>query len=246
LFRRAGVDVRRYRPPALEGFAAQQLLLRDCGCRVVFDVGAYEGDVTARYAAAFPGAAIYAFEPFPPSYKLLSDRFQGHANVHLVNAAVSSRAGEAVFHVNKHASTNSLLPRPSSGRRYFAENGATSHTITVPTLALDEYCAAQGVADPDILKLDIQGNELEALRGAEQMLRRGAVSLLYTEVMFVAHYEGGVLFHTLCDHLLERGYTLFNLYDFQWATMGQLRFGDALFVSDRLRRSVIDRFREEP
>jgi hypothetical protein len=78
------------------------------------------------------------------------------------------------------------------------------------------------------------------------MLRRGDVSLIYTEVMFVPHYDGGVLFHTLCDHLLERGYTLFNLYDFHWASMGQLRFGDALFVSDRVRRTVIDQFREEP
>jgi FkbM family methyltransferase len=246
LFRRAGIDVRRYRPSAFDGFAAQRLLLRASDCRVVFDVGAYEGEVTAAYAEAFPEAAVHAFEPFPPTYQRLSERFQEYSNIHLINAAVSSRKGEAVFHVNKQASTNSLLPRPASGRRYFAQNGAASHAITVPTITLDEYCAEQEIPPPDILKLDIQGNELEALRGAEQLLCSGDVSLIYTEVMFVPHYEGSVLFNTLSSHLNERGYTLFNLYDLHWASMGQLRFGDALFVSDRIRRNVIDRFRDEP
>jgi FkbM family methyltransferase len=238
--------VRRYRPSAFDGFAAQRFLLRETGCRVVFDVGAYEGEVTAAYADAFPKATVHAFEPFPPTYELLSSRLQANSNIRLVNAAVSSRKGEAIFHVNKHASTNSLLPRPATGRRYYSQNGAASHTITVPTITLDEYCSERQFPAPDILKLDIQGNELEALRGAEQLLGSGDVSLIYTEVMFVPHYEGGVLFNTLCLHLLERGYTLFNLYDLHWASIGQLRFGDALFVSDRIRRSVIERFGEEP
>ena len=94
--------------------------------------------MTARYAKAFPGTAVHAFEPFPPTYELLSNRFQEDESVSLINAAVSSRKGEAVFHLNKHSSTNSLFPRPASGRRYFAQNGVTSHTITVPTVTLDE------------------------------------------------------------------------------------------------------------
>ena len=245
LFRQAGCDVGRYRPLAIDPFAAQEFLMRDSNCRVVFDVGAFQGDATARYARAFRQAEIYAFEPFPPSYKLLAERYAHEARVHVVNAAVSSETGSALFHVNGIAATNSLLSRPSTGRRYYPRAGDGIETITVSTVGLDEFCRQHQVNPPAVLKLDIQGNELAALRGAEQMLRNEDVSLIFTEVAFVPLYEGGVQFNEICSHLNERGYSLFNIYDMCRTQTGQIRFADALFVSDSYRRSVIDALPEE-
>jgi FkbM family methyltransferase len=245
LFVGAGIDVRRYRPLVLDPFAAQQFLLRGVKCRTVFDVGAYQGDVTAQYARMFPEADIYSFEPFPQTFAALSQKFAGNSRVHLVNSAVTARSGEASFHVNELAATNSLLPRPTDGRQYFPPGGKTRQTINVPTISLDDFCSQSQIPSPDVLKMDIQGNELEALRGAEGIMQSGKVALIYTETTFVPHYESGVLFGALNAHLNERGFSLFNLYNLHSARFGQLRFGDAIFVSEQLRRDVIDQLPEE-
>jgi FkbM family methyltransferase len=206
----------------------------------VFDVGAFQGEATRSYLELFPTAEIYAFEPYPPSYDALQAKYAANPRVHLVNAAVSSGNGEATFYVNGIPSTNSLLPRPAAGRRYFSPQAITRSTISVPTIRIDEFRAARDVGVPDILKLDIQGMELEALRGAEETLKSGLVSLIFSEVTFVPHYEGGVLFDEISAHLRERGYTLFNIYEMHSASIGQLRFGDAIFIADRLRSTVVD------
>jgi FkbM family methyltransferase len=230
---------------ASEPFAAQQFLLRNCRCRTIFDVGAYRGEVAAQYAQLFPESDIWAFEPFPESYENLCTRFRGNPRVRLVNAAVTSESGEATFYSNERPATNSLLARPGSGRRYYDAQATTRERITVPTVTIDDYRAQHQIAAPDILKLDIQGNELAALKGADATLREGATQIIYTEVTFVPHYEGGVLFHQLTSHLSERGYSLFGIYDLKWAAIGQLRYGDALYVGDSLRKTVIDRLPDE-
>jgi FkbM family methyltransferase len=245
LFVNAGIDIRRYRPLVFDPFAAQQFLLRGLKCRTVFGVGAYQGEVTAQYLRMLPEADIYSFEPFPQTFEALSKKFAGNSRVHLVNSAVTARSGEAPFYVNEMTETNSLLPRPKDGRRYFPPGGKTRRTINVRTISLDDFCSQSQIRSPDVLKLDIQGNELEALRGAEGIIQSGKVALIYTETTFVPHYESGVLFAALHAHLNERGFSLFNLYNLQSARFGQLRFGDAIFVSERLRRDVIDQLPEE-
>lgn len=244
LVRGVGYDLRRYRPVVCEPYLAQQELLRSLPCHTIFDVGAFQGEATSRYTELFPSANIHVFEPFPPSFAALTAKFSSSPRIHLVNAAVSSRSGEATFHVNGLPETNSLLPRPTAGRRYFPAGGVTKQTITVPTISLDEYRAEHQIAAPEILKMDIQGNELQALRGAEKTLASGRVALIFAEVTFVPHYEGGVLFYELTSYLADRGFTLFNMYELHWANVGQLRFGDAIFVAENLRRSVIDQLVE--
>ena len=238
--RRAGVDLRRYRPLTCDAYVAQKRLLSSVPCRTVFDVGAFQGEATRRYAELFPAAEIYAFEPYRPSFEALSTKFSKVPRIHCVNAAVSLSRGEATFYVNGAPATNSLLPRPSSGRRYFSPEAVTRGTITVPTIRIDDFRAEHSVPVPDILKMDIQGMELEALRGAEETLKSGGVSLIFSEVTFVAHYEGGVLFDQLTAYLRERGFTLFNVYELHSASIGQLRFGDAIFMADHLRHAAID------
>jgi hypothetical protein len=85
-----------------------------------------------------------------------------------------------------------------------------------------------------------------AFDGAKETLEANRVSLIYTETLFVPHYQNNPLFYELWTRLAEYGYTLFNLYDLYHARNGQLRFADALFVSPQMRRDVIDRFADEP
>ncbi|HVF10708.1 MAG TPA: FkbM family methyltransferase [Abditibacteriaceae bacterium] len=228
---------------------AQQRLLRDMETQapLIFDIGAHKGQTAKEYRALFPDAAIYCFEPFPESIASIKEKLSGDDGVKIVAKAVADRAGRATFYVNEFAPTNSLLPRPTSERRYFPSHAGPKTTIEVETITLDEFVTSEQIADPSILKIDVQGGELMAFQGATKLLERGSVPLIYTEIAFVPHYENSPLLHDLWTFLARYGYTLFDIYELSRASNGQLRFGNALFVSDAVRKNVINaRYPEEP
>lgn len=249
LIKPLGYEMRRKSPPMVaNAFVAQQRILATLGrtAPTILDVGANIGGTAKRYRARFPEAEIYCFEPFPETLEKLRLRYAQDPKTHIVPKAVSERSGRTTFHVNAYDATNSLLPRPAGQRRYFPAHAGPKGTVEVEVTSLDEFALDNEIGSVDILKLDIQGGEAMALRGAKGLLERGAVSVVYTEVMFVAHYEGGALFHELWALLAEFGYSLFGLYHLHNASNGQLRCGDAIFVSPSVRSDVIDRFPEEP
>lgn len=66
--------IRRRKPASNseDPFLVQRFLFNNAKQLIIFDVGAYVGDITATYRDIFPEATIYCFEPFPDSFKKLS------------------------------------------------------------------------------------------------------------------------------------------------------------------------------
>jgi FkbM family methyltransferase len=212
----------------------------------IFDVGAYKGQTVKQYRSKFPTAEIYCFEAFPNSIVELQKQFSGDQKIHIIPKAVAQKKGVANFYVNEFDATSSLLPRPSSERRYYPKAAGPKKTIEIEVINLDEFVMTNGISMVDIIKFDIQGGELSALQGAKSILATGNTSLIYTEIMFVAHYEKAPLFHEIWSFLSGFGYSLFDIYDLHRAANGQIRYGDALFVSKSVRNDVINRYSEEP
>ena len=132
---------------------------------IVFDVGANIGAYTVLFAQ-WTGAAgrVVAFEPSPQSIAGLREqvRLNGVADrVEIVEAAVSRGPGSAAFDTGGASGTNALVPD--------AEPGA--HVIRVETTSLDAFCAARAM-HPSIVKIDVEGAELDVLRGARDTLAR--------------------------------------------------------------------------
>jgi len=197
---------------------------------VIFDVGAYRRTTVSRYRSVLPDARVYAFEAYPESVTELERKFGGDAFIRLVPRVIADRPGTRAFYVNGRPATNSLLPRPVATRRYFPSDAGPRFTIELSVTTLDE----------------IQGGELMALQGAGRLLSQSRSPIVFSEVLFVPLYERVPLFCELSAHLAEYGYALYGLYDLNFASNGQLRFGDAIFVNESFRRDVLDRFPEEP
>ena len=212
----------------------------------IFDVGAHLGQSAEQYRRLFPEAEIVCVEPFLDSSVAIQEKFSTDAKVNVVTMAVSDTTGQARFYVNSFAPTNSLLPRPTSARRYYPSKAKPLREIDVDVITIDDLMRRKQILSIDILKIDVQGGELKALEGATMLLKHARVSLIYTELMFVPHYENGTRFYELCAFLAGFGYSLFDFYDFRRATNGQLRQADAIFVSEAVRRSVLDCYPEEP
>lgn len=227
----------------------QPVLLERMGIErpVIFDIGANKGKITAEYRQLFPQAEIYSFEPFPELYDGLREQFGEDDHIHVVPLAVSGRVGAADFHLTSFHATNSLLPREETGRRYYPRIAlSTGETIKVETTTLDAFCAGWGIERVDIIKFDIQGGEMMALQGAADVLRNRSVKLIFTESALIQHYEGEALLHEVTALLAGYGFSLYDLYHLFRGRNGQLRYCEALFVSQALREAALDTFPEEP
>ena len=246
LIRQLGYDVCNVDSKLKASFEAQHSLITSMGINrpIIFDVGAHRGKITTKYRQLFPNSIIYCFEPFPDSFEVLKNRFSCDSKIKLIPAAVSEVSGQRKFFVNYRSATNSLLPRPFTLRKYYPEDAGPKTEIQVPVLSIDDFVSTKKIKKIDVLKLDIQGGELMALKGAIQTLKKGNASLVYLEIMFVPHYENMPLFYELWNFLETHQYTLFDIYNLKRAKNGQLRQGDALFVSRQVRLNIVDQLEE--
>jgi FkbM family methyltransferase len=202
----------------------------------VFDVGAHVGQTAERLVSAFPRASIYSFEPDPHSFAMLRALADTNSRIEAVNAAVGDCDGDATFFVNRFDQTNSLLKADPGAHQYLLDSsGLTPQSeVRVPVLTLDRFCAARGIDRIDVLKLDAQGYELRILDGAQQLLIRRAVPLIYLEVCFVRFYQGQPLFPDVYRYLFDRGYRLVWLYENNFHTHFYSLGANAIFIHESI------------
>jgi FkbM family methyltransferase len=195
---------------------------------IIFDIGANRGDVSAEYLKHFPAATIYAFEPFPGTFQSLQAKFAGNQRLKCFPFAVSSTEGSDTFYVNKNVDTNSLL-RPQETGLSSDNQVKNISTIKVDTISLDTFCNQNGIDRIDILKMDIQGGELNVLKGALRLLENRKVGIIYSEVFFVEQYENTPLFHDISKFLHGFGYTLQDIYNPMYG-QGNIAWADVIFT----------------
>jgi FkbM family methyltransferase len=204
--------------------------------KIVFDVGAHEGTLTKAMHEEFPNILIYAFEPFPNSYKKLSELAETSTNIKSFPFALSSSSENRDFFVNNFSETNSLLPSKKVGS-VIDELTARIDKISIQTLTLNQFCEEHGIEHIDLLKLDTQGSELEVLKGSSNLLGSQAISAIYCEVEFMEMYENQPLFDRVFHYLNQYDYVLYNFYNMNYLETGQLAWADAFFISKNLCNS---------
>jgi FkbM family methyltransferase len=208
-------------------FEVQRDLLGPRGASVIFDVGASDGRVTKRYRNLFEGARVICFEPDDARARSIEEL--NLRDVHVMKKALTDFEGTAQFFVNADPDTSSLLPSLPTGS-YVDQFTAPSGTISVAATTLDAYCAQHELEHIDILKMDIQGGELAALRGASGLLAARSIRLIYLEVEFMALYRDQPLYHHIAAFLETWGYELHGFFNPWSIEGGRLAWADAIFV----------------
>jgi hypothetical protein len=131
----------------------------------------------------------------------------------------------AIFHITDSVSSSSFLPLADASRFFgLSEVGQAA----IPLHRLDDFRAQRQLKPPDLIKLDVQGYELEALKGAEQCT--AAAKAVLMEVSFVKLYRDQPLFDEIVGHMADHG---FRIYGFSSTTpLGQpLVQTDVLFLN---------------
>lgn len=196
------------------------------GCKTVVDIGANRGQFALAARHCCPAAQIHSFEPLSGPAKTFRRVFVGDARVRLYESAIGAAAGSAVIHVSARDDSSSLLPIGEAQDRLFpgtVEVGQQS--VRVARLA--DYVGNVDINAPALLKLDVQGFELSALQGCEDLLDRFA--WIYVECSFLELYQGQALADEVIAWLRERGFVLTGVYNMTYDRDGRAVQADFLF-----------------
>jgi len=180
---------------------AEHRHLLDATLATVIDIGANRGQFSLAARRWAPGARVFAFEPLSVPAEVFRKVFAGDARVRLYQAAIGPQAGEAVIHVSAADDSSSLLPISGLQGRIFPGTGEAA-TEKIRVGRLSDFVSAEDIKAPAMLKLDVQGFELEALRGCEVLL--GRFSLVYVECSFIPLYTGQALADEVIAWLREK------------------------------------------
>jgi FkbM family methyltransferase len=167
---------------------------------LVLEVGAYVGVFTTLLARwVGPGGRVYAFEPTPETARALRDHLALNNvadRVMVSPLAISDTIGQALLHRYGTSGTNRL-------------SASAGDTVEVPLTTIDEFCAEHGIA-PSLVKIDIEGLEFHALRGAMKTLRRYRPAVV-VEMHPMNWAEVGASSGDLLDFIGDVGYRVVPL-----------------------------------
>jgi FkbM family methyltransferase len=165
----------------------------------IVDIGAHIGWFTLSAAAFVPEATIFAYEPSPQNFRLLTDNIALNklSNVHAFELAVSSRSGDADFAIVDRFGGGS-----TGGTLCAGEMDDQAVAVgRVRTTTLDDIFAGNAIERCELLKLDCEGAEHELLASAsDRTMRRIA------RISVEAHDFGRYDMRTLTSLLVGRGY----------------------------------------
>ena len=145
-----------------------------------------------------PNGRVYAFEPEPANFRLLERRVSNLQNVIPVPKALGRRSGEATLKLD-----------PFHQRHSLTRNGQ-GDAITVSVTTLDDFVREQSLPGVDVVKLDIEGAELEAIAGMANVLngaRRPVVLCELHPPLTPEQFRDALAAHGYHSEILDAEYT---------------------------------------
>jgi FkbM family methyltransferase len=171
-------------------------------CSMVFDVGSHLGGWAEAALAINPQLEIHCFEASLKTHRVLS----GHrpplpviANPFGLGAAAETRT---LYSFGEANNANSLYRRSGLAARGFPPQAETE-TVTLDTA--DGYCARQGIAAIDFMKIDTEGHELAVLQGARGLMAAQAIGAVQFEYGG-CNIDSRVLLRDIFEFLTVVGY----------------------------------------
>lgn len=176
----------------------------------IVDVGANIGVFSVAAMEFFPGATIEAFEPIPDcreAYLRNVSRVAG-TPPRLWPMALGRQRSRVTFHVNEHTPSSSVLPLLPEHEMEFQHARRTT-PLDVEVGTLDDLIPAIGPKRPCLLKIDVQGYELEVLSGGLRFLQ--SVDHVIVECSVRPLYEGAPLAEEVILTMSKEGFSLADI-----------------------------------
>lgn len=206
----------------------------------IFEVGAHRGYDIEEVMKLWPESQIYAFEADPFNYEICRDKFSENNNVHVIHAAVTDRTAPVIF--NRFYDLESIpddqtmvgqnLQNTGQGSILKSGKGMTKifrvkdvvEEIEVDGICLNDFCVNNNIESIDAIFMDVQGAEMQVLKGCQDMLSSLKATILEWSSRYVM-YEGETDFIFIKKFLEDNSFEeVAREYQFEGIS------GDSLFL----------------
>lgn len=187
--------------------------LRDVGKKpfaTIVDIGANTGQFAAHARVAFPLASIISFEPIESCFIELKNKFADDKNFKAYNCAIGRSNRKTTFHNNDYAPSSSMLEIAEEHVTHFPKTAHTTATV-IEEKMFEEVIDISSLSKPCLIKIDVQGYELEVIKNNAKMLN--AADTVIIETSFKQLYHGQPLFDEVYQAMTKLGFVYGGSYD---------------------------------
>ena len=187
---------------------------------MIFDVGAHKGQTSSHLYKLFPHSIIHAFEPSPYLFAEIEKNISKRKNIRCHNFALGE-ANEKAF-----------LTKPDSDLCGQVVKAQENNSTSISIRRLDEFCLDENISAIDLLKIDVEGNELSVLKGTSGMLERNAIRAIFLECDFNKEDKQHSYFFDIFDFLSKENFCFHGLFDVvRYSPSYGIGFCNALFLN---------------
>ena len=184
-------------------FADVKRLVPDHKMTTIFDVGANVGQSAIEMIKESPDSKIYCFEPIAKTYNQLEKSTKELSSVNCYKTALGSSKNISLMTADGVSSKNHLVEADTDIKK----------TEEVNVTTLDDFCQVHDITHINFLKIDTEGNDLEVLKGADQMLKKHHIDFVEVEAGMGPLNDYHVPLERFKTHLEDLGYYLFGIYE---------------------------------
>lgn len=197
----------------------------------ILDIGAASGEMINLLNNAFPNCHKYAFEPRKKDFEKLVKKFADNSNFHLVNKAVGAevKSDLKINTTNRGTSSSLLEVNKELKDDYFSKNIKTVAQESITLSTLDQEIPK--TTKVSLIKIDVQGFELEVLKGAKQTLAN--TSMLLIEMQNHQIYKEAAQYYEIDEFVRSQHFTLFEMIP-SIRRNGKLYEWDAVYVNQQI------------
>ncbi len=190
----------------------------------VIDVGAAYGSFALQCRRVFPDARFICIEPLQEYEPLLEKVTKSIPNAEYILAAAASGPKEVTINVHPDLLGSSLYLEAEDSN----VNGVPR---TVPAIVLDGLTKDERIKAPFLIKIDVQGAELDVLLGVEAIL--GSTEYIILEVSFFEFFKGGPQFWDVVNFMKSKGFVAYDIWGLQYRPLDNgLSQVDIAFVKE--------------
>lgn len=191
---------------------------RDVNAKWVLDVGANVGDVAVAALKSYPGAQVICFEPVGSTFKELTKRLEPFAGwTHLYNCALSDRDEEGEINITTLHGANSISPQA----KFHQDCNPQVRELgkeKIRLVRLDDFAVNFPSQRIDIMKIDVEGHELNVLKGGVNFISNNVdVIIIEISLMRDQSWDHQAVFEIFA-FLKDVGFCLVNVMDLHRAT----------------------------